>query len=297
MLSFVLHSTCAIFALLFTTIMYKYFITVSTIICSLISCGEGNEAQKRLDEANTLYENKQFIAAKNVIDSIHLMYPREVAVRKGALTLMRQVERSECEQNIAYCDSLLPICISELDGLKKGFVFVKNTDYDVIGNYIWNTMTVERNVERSYIRCGVSEEGEMYMASVFFGGAPINHTGLHFSTNSGAFAETPNIPYDGGLNYRFHDLGNTTEVVAYKGEHCKTVANFVLIVSEKERIKATYTGGKPFSLTLSDADKKAIRSTFELARVLSDIHAMQKEKARSQKKIMLIDQKLTGAEP
>ena len=272
--------------------MYKQLLTVITVLCLITGCGEGKEAQKRLDEAMSLYETKQFIAAKNVIDSIHKMYPREVEVRKQALTLMRRVERGECEQNIAFCDSVLPVCVDELADLKKGFVFEKNPDYEEIGNYIWNTMTIERNVERSYIRCGVNEEGEMYMASVYFGSGPINHTGLHISTNSGMFAETPAIPYDGGRNYRFQDLGKTTEVVTYKGDHCKDIANFIMIVNEKERIKATYTGGKSFSINLTDADKKAIRATYELANVLSVINMMEKEKIRSEKKIMLIDQKL-----
>jgi hypothetical protein len=277
--------------------MYKQFLTIITILCFIAGCGDGKEAQKKLDEANTLYESKQFLAAKNAIDSIHIMFPREIAVRKQALTLMRHVERGECEQNIAYCDSVLPICISELPDLKKGFILEKNADYDEIGRYVWNTMTVERNVERSYVRCGVNEDGEMYIASVYFGGSPINHTGLHFSISSGTFAETPAIPYDGGLNYRFQDLGMTTEVVTYKGENCKTIANFMMIVSEKERIKATYTGGKSFSLTLSDTDKKTIRATYELASVLSTIHAIEKQKAMSEKKILLINQKLSDSEP
>ena len=274
------------------TTMYKQLLTVITVLNLIAGCGEGKEAQKKLDKAQALFETKQFVAAKNVIDSINVLYPREVAVRKQALTLIRRVERGECEQNIAYCDSLIPVCIDELADLKKGFIFEKDTSYNVIGNYIWNTMTVERNVERSYIRCGVNEEGEMYMASVYFGRAPINHTGLHFSTNAGLFAETPAIPYDGGLNYRFQDLGNTTEVVTYKAEHCKTIANFIMIVDDKDRVKATYTGGKSFSLFLSDADKKAIRVTYELANVLSVINTMEREKSRAEKKIMLLDQKL-----
>ena len=272
--------------------MYRQLLTVMVIMCLTGGCGERKEAQKKLDEAMSLYETNQFIAAKNVIDSINVMYPREVAVRKQALTLMRRVERGECEQNIAYCDSMIPVCIDELAALKKGFVFEKDTAYNEIGNYIWNTMTVERNVERSYIRCGVKEDGEMYMASVYFGSGPINHTGLHFSTPAGTFAETPAIPPHGGLNYRFQDLGHTTEVVTYKGEHCKTIANFIMIVNEKDRVKATYTGGKPFSLTLTDADKKAIRATYELANVLNVISSMEREKIRAQKKIMLLDQKL-----
>jgi len=272
--------------------MYKNLLIIISVSCFLISCNEKKEAQMRLNEANVLYENKEYNAAKNVIDSIHVLFPYEVAVRKQALTLLRQVERSECERNIAYCDSLLPLYISELPDLIKGFVFEKNDDYDVIGNYIWNTMTVERNVERSYIRCGVNEEGEMYMASVYFG-APLNHTGLHLSISTGSYAETPAIPYDGGLNYRFKDSGNTTEVVTYKGDHCKTIANFVMFVNEKDRIKATYSGGRSFSLNLSDVDKKAIRATYELANVLNNIHSLENEKARSEKKIMILDLKLS----
>lgn len=262
----------------------------------LSGCGKRKEAEKRLEEAKNLYENKLFSTAKSVIDSIDILYPREIAVRKEALTLMRLVERGECEQNIAYCDSLLPIRLEEVKALKKGFVFEKDTAYNDIGNYIWQTMTVERNVERSYIRCGVNEEGEMYMASLYFGSQPIEHTGLKLSAKDGTVAETPSIPYDGGLNYRFKDLGNTTEVVTYKGEHCKTIASFVYTTDIKERIKVEYMGGKPYVLYLSDNDKKAIKATYELAMVLSEIHAMQKEKARSEKKIMMIDAKLNKIE-
>jgi hypothetical protein len=273
--------------------MYKYLILSSVFFCFLLnSCGNSKEANILLTEAQTMYDNKEFVAAKNMIDSINNMYPREIEVRKKALTLMRQVEIGESEQNIVFCDSLLPIRISELEGLKKGFVFEKDTAYNETGNFIRSTMTVEKNVERSYIRCGVNEEGEMYMASVYFGSRPIEHTGLKFSTNNGDLAETPSIPYDGGLNYRFKDLGNTTEVVTYKGNHCKAIANFVNIKSD-QRIKAEYTGGKTFTLYLSDNDKKGIIETYNLALVLSEINAMQKEKEKSLKRIERISEKLS----
>jgi hypothetical protein len=265
-------------------------------IPAIAGCGEREEAKQRLEEAKTMYENKAFAAAKNLIDTINLRYPHEIEIRKEALTLMRLVERGECERNIAYCDSVLPICLEEAEVLKKGFVFEKDTAYDDIGKYVRKTMTIERNVERSYIRCGVNEEGEMYIASVYFGSNPIHHTGLKFSINDGTFAETPSIPYDGGVNYRFKDMDNTTEVVTYKGENCKTSANFVFVTDEKERIKAEYTGGKPFSLYLSDNDKKDIKATCKLAMLLSEINAMQKEKIRSEKKIKRIDEKLNKQE-
>lgn len=266
------------------------------IIPLLAGCGEGKEAKGWLAEAQRLYEKKQYAAVKCVIDTINLRYPREIAVRKEALTLMRLAERGECERNIAYCDSLLPLCTEDAERLKKGFVFERDTAYDILGRYVPRGMTVERNVERSYIRCGVNEEGEMYMASVYFGSGPLHHTGLKLSAGDGTLAETPSIPYDGGLNYRFKDMGNTTEVVTYAGENGKSIAQFVYATGEKVRIKAEYTGGKPYALYLPDADRKSIRATYELAMMLGEIYAMQKEKIRSEKKIKLIDGKLNKQE-
>jgi len=269
-------------------------LTTAALIVVIASCGNEKEASKLLGEAKAFYLKSDFITAKHLIDSVNLMFPREIKVRREALTLMRLVNKGESEQNIAYCDSLLPIRIAELDGLKKGFVFEKDSAYDEQGTYIWKAMTVEKNVERSYIRCGVNEEGEMYMASVFFGGKPLEHTGLKLSVKDGAYAQTPAIPYDGGVNYRFKDNGNTTEVVTYKGENCKTIANFVVIIDPKERIKAEYTGGKPFSLYLSDVDKTAIKATYELAMTLSEINNLKKIKDKSEKVIQLIDSKLNN---
>jgi hypothetical protein len=261
--------------------------TLSLLISALFmaGCGNGDEAKLLYERAKSLYENRQFSAAKNVIDSIHLLYPKEIEIRREALALMRQAERGESEQNIAFCDSVIPVWEKEAETLKKGFVFEKDPAYDETGHYIPASMTVERNTERSYIRCGVDEDGEMYIASVYFGSRPVGHTGLKLSADNGTYAETPAIAYDGGLNYRFKDNGNTTEVVTYKGKNCKEIADLVYI-NQKERIKAEYTGGKPFAVVLSDSDKKAIRATCELALVLSEINAMKKEKARSEKRIL-----------
>jgi len=274
--------------------MYKLFIFAASLILLLqTGCRKPTEAKAWLANAQTLYDNQNYVAAKNLIDSIDRIYPREIAIRKEARTLMRLVERSECVRDINFCDSVLPIRLQDVESLKKGFVFEKDKDYDVIGKYIWNTMTVERNLTRSYIRCGVNEAGEMYLESVFFGSRPLEHTGLKLSIKDGVFAVTTSIPYDGGLNYRFEDMGNTTEIVTYKGDHCKDAVNLIYLIDEKERVKAEYTGGRsPYSLYLSGSDIKAIQATYELAIVLNEIGIKQRMKDLAEKKIMLLDERL-----
>ena len=120
--------------------MKKLAICITLIAAILTGCnGDEKAAQARLDKARAMYENNEFFGAKNEIDSIRALYPKEVKVLKQGLTLMRQVEVKEAERNIAFCDSLLPIKLEEVEGLKKGFAFEKDSVYEEIGNLYLET--------------------------------------------------------------------------------------------------------------------------------------------------------------
>lgn len=273
--------------------MKKYLLGL-VFVSLMASCGNsGEEAKARLAKAQAMYENNELFAAKNEIDSIRTLYPKEFDVLKETLSLMRLVETKENERTIAFCDSLLPVKQQELEVLKKDFILEKDSLYEETGNYIWKQQTIEKNINRSYVRSGVNEKGEMYLASVYFGGSPINHTSMKLSTKDGMFAETGIVPYDGGLNYRFKDLGNTTEVVTYKAEKGEEAIKFISS-NEKERIKVEYTGGKPYTIYLADGDKKAIVTTYAFAIVLSDINRMTKEKEKSERRLAYLKQKTAG---
>ncbi|MGM9758988.1 MAG: hypothetical protein ACI30I_02595 [Parabacteroides sp.] len=263
------------------------------LLCLLTGCdSEEKAAQARLEKAKALYEQASYFAAKSEIDTLRAAYPREVKVLREALKLMRQVEWKEAERNIAFCDSLIPIRLQQADSVKNsGFTFEKDSAYEEIGNFIWKQQTVEKNVQRCYIRCGVNEQGEMYLASVYYGAKPIEHTGIKLSLKEGISAETASIPYDGGLNYRFKDLGNTTEVVTYKGDKAIDAIKLVY-ANPKERIKVEYTGGKPYTIYMADADKKALVATYDLAILLSDVDQMVKEKNKATKKLEYLSGKL-----
>lgn len=277
--------------------MNKSVIYIALTMATLTGCGKtGKEAQARFDKAKAMYENNELFGAKSEIDSIRILYPKEFKVLKESLSLMRLVELKESERNIAFCDSLLPIKLNEFEELKKGFTFERDSVYDEIGNFIWKQQTIERNVQRCYIRAGVNEKGEMYLASVYFGGKPIEHTGIKVSTKDGLSAETPAIPYDGGINYRFKDMGNITEVVTYKGDKAESAVKFIY-ANPKVPVKVEYTGGKPYSMTIADGDKKAIAATFDLATVLSDIDKMSKEREKANKKIAYLNEKLNQKLP
>lgn len=273
----------------------KQSIICITLAClALTACNRSEkEAQTRLDAAKEMFEKGEYASVKSEIDSLRILYPKELKVLKEGLTLMRQTELKETERSIAFCDSLLPVRMAEKEQRIKEFVLEKEEEYNEIGTYVWKQQTIERNVQRSYIRCGVDERGEMYLASVYYGTGALKHTGITLSTKEGSFAKTASIAYDGGLNYRFTDLGNTTEVVTYKGANSEDAIKFIYD-NAKERIKAEYTGGKAYTLYIAEGDKKALLATYELALILSDIDRIHATKEKAIKRIDYLKEKLTS---
>ena len=269
-------------------ILYFLMLAVALAACD----NSAKDINARLAEARSLYKQGDIFGTRLAIDSLRSDYPRKPQVLRECLKLMRQVDLKEAQRNIAFCDSLIPIKLQEADSIKNhGFTFEKDSRYETVGNFIWKGTTVERNVQRSYIRSGVDEKGNIYIASVYYGAKPINHTGIKLSTPDGQSIETAAIPYDGGLNFHFTDMGYTTEVVTYKAE--KGIDAIKLIAANPNaRIKVEYTGGRPFVIYMETLDKQSVTQCFRLASTLNDVEKMKAEKDKCEKKVEYINKRL-----
>ncbi|MEG1587023.1 MAG: hypothetical protein RR346_09115 [Bacteroidales bacterium] len=271
--------------------MKRNILFLSTALLFAACSNNTDKAALLLEEARDLYSAGSLNQAKIRIDSMRSAYPKEFPQIREGVQLMRLIELKENERNLSYADSLLIVKKEEAKELQKDFVFVKEEQYEQLGTYVFKGLTVERNVERNYIRTGVNEYGEMQIASVYFGKGNINHTGIKVEIKDGSNAETIAVPYDGGTNYRFSDGGNQTEIVTYKKDKDNGVINFINVYND-QRIKVTYTGGKPYVIYLDDLSKKAIVKTNELAIVLSDITRLGQEKKVAEGKIAYLKKKI-----
>lgn len=260
--------------------------------CALFvaSCTNEKDARKRLALAEEVFQSGELNSAKLHIDSIKILYPKEFGVQREGLTLMRKIELIEQQRNVQFCDSMLQVRLSEVEPLKKPLVLQKDTAYEEIGTWVSRFQTVERNIKRSYIRSGVNELGEMYIASVFYGRGALNHIGMKVTAGDET-VETEAIPFDGGSNYRFTDLGMTSEIVTYKRPKDNGVIDLICRNADKQ-IKVQYTGGKPYSIYIDDQAKKAIKQINELAIVLTDIERLKKEITVSTARIEYLNNKL-----
>jgi hypothetical protein len=269
--------------------LHLFFISA---VLLLFACNKrGTDVHTYLKNARSFYENSDYESAQKTLDSMKILYPKDFEVLTKGLQLGRLVELKQQALNLILCDSLLQIRQTQLDSMKMSFIFEKNPEYDDIGKYYQKSQKLENNLQHSYIRSGVNELGAMELASVYYGDMQICHTGLKVSNFKGEYAETESISHDGSVNYSYTNLNKTTEVISYLNGKDNGVILFIYN-NIKPILKAEYTGGKKYGITISQSDKEAMIKTFDFSVVLSDIDRLYKEKEKISKRIAYLQGKV-----
>lgn len=267
-------------------------ILLACLCCTLFSCENvEKKAGEKLQTAREAFKRGDFSEAKMQIDSIKILYPKAFETRREGISLMQQVELKEQEKTLVYLDSLLQKKQSELDAIKGKFTLEKDAEYQKIGNYLHPSQVIEKNLHRSYLRFQVNETGQMSMTSIYCGPINIHHISVKVIAPDGSFAETP----ASNDSYETTDLGEKIEKADYKIGEDGNVIGFLYLNKDKN-IKVNYQGERPYSTTMSPADRQAVASIYELAQLLSSITEIKKEMEEANLKIEFVKRKMQERE-
>lgn len=255
---------------------------------ALAACGNGIEkkANEKLTIARAAYERGDYDEAKTQIDSIKVLYPKAFETRKAGQALMLDVELKAQQEILARLDSALQAKQQELDAIKGNYTLEKDTAYQQIGNYIWPTQAIERNLHRSYLRFQVSELGVMSMTSIYCGSSNIHHVGVKVSTPDGSFAETPTSKD----SYETTDMNEKIEKADYKLGEDGSVIEF-LVLNKDKNIRVEFVGDRRFTTNMMPTDRAAAAGVYELSKILSAMQQIKKEQEDANLKIGFINKK------
>ncbi len=270
---------------------YKFIVPLTLCLCLLFACNDSDKkAKEQLEIARTLYESNDFNQAKLEVDNIRNFYPKAYKVIKQGNRLMRDIELKEQQRTIGYCDSTLKVKESEIGALTQGFILEKDTAYEEVGNWVYKTQIIEKNVNRCYLRTTVNEKGKIALSSIYRGSGPLKHSSIKVEGKGGDFANTLAVEEDGANNYTFNDGGVYNEIVTYKNGTDNGVISYINN-NQNQTLKVTFLGKRKVSITLSKDDKIALEKTFNLAATLTDIELMKKEIKMAQVKIEYLTKK------
>ena len=250
------------------------------LICSLalISCGNSRkqDAQRRLDKAQCLIDSMHLQQARLELDSIHLLYPKQVDMRRQAKALNDSITYIEAQRTLAYSDSLLQTLFPKADNLLKSFRHEKNDKYEDHGRYVHPLLITDRNTSRCMLQAEVTDESRLTLKSFYFGNKNINHTSVRLSCEDDENTQQ-------GSNHSFQAEG-WHEILTFNEEQARQLLNFIS-ANKNGRIKVTLLGDKNYIYYLQNNEKEALEKTYQLYITLSDIRHLEQQMNISRKQI------------
>ena len=266
----------------------KKVILLACLCCTLFSCEDvEKKAGEKLQAAREAFELGNYNEAKILIDSIKMLYPKAFETRRAGIGLMQEVELKEQEKSLVYLDSMLQAKQKDFDAIKGKYTFEKDAEYQNIGNYLHPSQVIEKNLHRSFLRFQVDENGVMSMTSIYCGAHNIHHVAVKVTAPDGSFAETPAAKD----SYETTDLGEKIEKADFKLGEDGNVMGFLYLNKDKN-IKVNYQGERPYSITMTAADRQALASVYELAQLLASMTEIKKNMEEANLKIEFVKKKM-----
>lgn len=270
----------------------KRFLTLTTAISALFflaSCNDSNQqAQEKLAEARLAFESSQFDKAKQLIDSIKILYPKAFETRHESLKLQQDVD---LKQNQVAVDSLNEVIASlqeKIDAAASKLTFEKDAEYQQTGNYMASSQVVEKNLHRSFLRFQTDEAGNLSMTSIYCGASSIHHTAVKVSAPNGSSAQTP----PSRDSYETTDMGEHIEKADYKYAEDGGVIDFICTNKDKE-LKVTFIGDRSNNTVMKATDKQAAVSILQLAELLKAREEASKVREEAQLRIRFVEKKIS----
>lgn len=121
------------------------------------------------------------------------------------------------------------------------------------------------------------------MTSIYCGAHNIHHVAVKVTAPDGSFAETPAAKD----SYETTDLGEKIEKADFKLGEDGNVMGFLYLNKDKN-IKVNYQGERPYSITMTAADRQALVSVYELAQLLSSMTEIKKNMEEANLKIEFV---------
>lgn len=233
----------------------------------LLSCSkkEENGATEYIERINNIAISDEQ-QALNLIDTIHILFPRDVASRRCADTLKWQIEYRQSVRSLEYIDSMVAVCNEAIPQLVKPFKHTKNEKYQDIGTFEHNILRTENNTARCYLKPTTDEHGKLMLTS-YYVGKKANHN--QFSVTIDSLTVLSSVADDASI-YSFVDLDTFNETIIFDQELDRSVFKFIADNSDK-RIKITLLGAsQEYIYYLNSNEKRAITQTYELGVMLYD---------------------------
>lgn len=250
---------------------------------SLLACDskEKKAANSMLETASKYFQQEAYNEALMLLDSLNKVYPNEVEARQQALALSREIRLAISREDSLEIVPQMQELIQYTDSLYGEFTLVEvpnMPDENIIRYKGYDPSST--NASGTFLDCYVTNDGTLEIIAATSGTSfqGVNHIQV-FESKSNTFVTSDTLEYDGGLNYRFQDLGRFYERLTFSGERAMKMGSFIANAPESATLKVYFRskdGKKGRVLQLDNRSREAITMSYQYVKALMDIAELQR---------------------
>ena len=266
------------------------YLSLYALLLAACAPSDTEQAQVLVQQAQTLVDNGQWRQARIVLDSVHTVYPKEVAQRRLAKALGDSITYLEAQSTLAYADSMLPPLLEQSDKLLKQFKYEKDAQYEDKGRYVHRLLHTSSNTARNFLQAYVRDDRQTIVKSYYYGSYQVNQQQVTLS------AQGEELRFSGS-NHAF-EVEGWHEIMTLEDETALQLLNFIS-AHHSDRVRVHGAGLKPnhtWVYYLNDKEKEALSATYQLGFLMKDILRLEQMANTARNQIAHYERKyLSGA--
>ena len=258
---------------------------LSLCVCMAACTSHKDElaAQAFVDNASSLVQQQRYEAALRQLDSVHTLYPKQVACRRQAKALHDSIVYLQAKQTLAYSDSLLQTLIPQSDELLKAFRYEKADAYEDHGHYVYRSLQTGWNTNRCFLQAYVTDDRQTFVKSYYYGSKQAHQKALRLEVPAKLGEAAQQVELSGD-NHSF-EVEGWHEILTLTGNQALEVLNFISS-HVTDKVKASVIGDKPQAVYyLADNEKEALDKTYALGLLMRDINQLEQQIRLASKRI------------
>lgn len=243
-----------------------------------------NQALEDLKSIENLIASEDLQKAKLAVDSFHVVYRKNIELRKKADVLSDTIDIRESRNTMLHLNAILPDKLERINELKKNFKLNSNNKYQDAGVYLHISHDAVANADRDYIQAHFDENGLFYLVS--------NHTGKKIKHNQIEISFDDMSVSTGVISsgHYFAVEGQNFERLSVSDSIAANLAEFI-VSNSNNNIKVKISGNGELTYFLPLNDKKIIAETYEFWKLKKETDQINKELTRAKKRIQIIELK------
>lgn len=259
------------------------------LLLAFVACtsSEQKTARALISEAQASITEQHYEQALSLLDSLNKTYPSLVDERKQALDLSREVRLLQSQRDSMFLAPLIDSLVVKETKVLELFEVVRDETIQDHAITRYKGYNPTQEPKSSFLDVYFNNLGELELVAGTSGRpAPGSESVIIRNKASDTFVTSDTIPYDGGTNYRYEIDGRTYERITFTLDNAERLAAFVASMSEgsKLQVELVNAKGKKQTFILSAGAVKAIKASYELHRIKTELKNSRDQLTRHQKR-------------